>query len=372
MGSIIHSLLRDRCMVPVLVGICLGFVSSAAALPRYSAQYGQSCHLCHTNPTGGGQRNLYASQYIVPSELTITRLPEEEMEQLSPQIAPPLLVGFDQRTIWHEGEGDRGGSSLFAMQGDVYLSFQLNQKFSAYFDLGQSRTQEYFGMAYIFPAHGYFKVGRFLPDFGWRTADHQTATRRYLLFPEGSDDPATLIDSGLELGFSLWRIDLTGSLQEGNGTNGDSYTGRAVWRHSFGRLNVALGGSYLQRDQTGLARSAYGGFGYLAWGGVMWLWEVDETRRRPASETEVRGLLVSQELAVTLRPGVILLGTHSFQDPDREFTTGTRTRWGAGIDTLIYPFFGLQLMGHSYVFEPGQDVSEADYLQAELILHFLY
>jgi hypothetical protein len=367
-----HGHRRYRCLTLVPIIILLGVAPEVAALPRYSAQYGQSCHLCHTNPTGGGQRNLYATQYIVPSELTITRLPEEEMEQLNPQIAPNLLVGLDQRTIWHEGEGEEGRSSLFAMQADVYLAFQLNRKFSAYFDLGQTRTQEYFGMAYIFPAHGYFKVGRFMPDFGWRTADHQIATRRYLLFPEGSDFPSSFIDSGLEVGFSAWRIDLTASLQGGSGNNGDSYTGRAVWRHSFGSLNLALGGSYLQRNQNDLDRSAYGGFGYLAWKPLIWFWEVDETRRQPASEAEVKGLLVTQELAVIVRQGVYLLLTYSFQDPDREFTTGTRSRWGVGVDTLIYPFFGMQLMGNYYAFEEGLAVQGNDYLQAELIFHFLY
>jgi hypothetical protein len=359
-------------MTLALIFIWLGVVPVVTALPRYSAQYGQSCQLCHTNPTGGGLRNLYATQYIVPNELAITRLSEEETEQLSPQIAPPLLVGLDQRTIWHEGEGEKGRSSLFAMQADVYLAFQLNRKFSAYVDLGQSRTQEFFGMAYIFPAHGYFKVGRFIPDFGWRTSDHQTATRRHLLFPEGSDFPSSFIDSGLEVGFSTWRIDLTASLQGGAGTNGDSYTGRAVWRHSFGPLNVALGGSYLQRNRSDLDQNAYGGFGYLAWKRLIWLWEVDETRRQPAAEAEVKGILISQELAVMLRQGVYLLLTYSFQDPDREFTTGTRSRWGAGVDTLIYPFFGLQLMGNYYAFEEGLDVQGDDYLQAEIIFHFLY
>nr|MEE4266754.1 hypothetical protein [Candidatus Krumholzibacteria bacterium] len=41
----------------------------AHAVPRYTAQYGQSCTLCHTNPTGGGLRTEYASQYLIPEEI---------------------------------------------------------------------------------------------------------------------------------------------------------------------------------------------------------------------------------------------------------------------------------------------------------------
>ncbi len=356
----------------VLAFSLLGCVQDAAALPRYSARYGQSCHLCHYNPTGGGMRSLYASQYILPAEMTITRLPEEETVQLSPQIAPPLVVGLDMRTILHEGEGEKGQSSVFGMQADVYLAFQMSARFSAHLDLGQSRTQEYFGMAYLLPGSGYFKVGRFLPDFGWRFADHQTAVRRYLLFPDGTDFPASLIDSGIEVGLFPWRLDLTASLQGGSGGNGESYTGRAAWRHSLGPVNLALGGSYLRRADVDVQRRAYGGFGYLAWGPFAWIWEVDETWRRPAGKSRVLGLLVSQEVAWTLHQGVNLRLTYGYQDPDRDYTTGTRSRWGAGFDTLIYPFFGLQLMGNFYSFAEGQAVSDDDYFQLEFLIHFLY
>ena len=73
--------------------------SAAHALPRYTAVYGQNCVLCHVNPTGGGMRSLYASQFLVPEEIAASGWQPEEMETLSPQISPNLAVGLDLRTL---------------------------------------------------------------------------------------------------------------------------------------------------------------------------------------------------------------------------------------------------------------------------------
>ncbi len=43
-------------------------VSAVRALPRFAAQYGQSCHLCHVNPAGGGLRTSFGSQFFTGTE----------------------------------------------------------------------------------------------------------------------------------------------------------------------------------------------------------------------------------------------------------------------------------------------------------------
>jgi hypothetical protein len=349
----------------LLLASWLTMAPEAGALPRYSARYGQSCHLCHHNPTGGGLRTPYASQYLVPNEIATVKMVPEELERIDPQLNENITVGVDLRSLIYEGEGARG--SILDMQGDVYLALQMLERFSVYVDRGQDRTHEYFGMAYVLPGNGYVKTGRFTPAYGWRFADHQMAGRRYLLRTEGSDFPTSLNDAGLEVGISPGGLDVSASLLRGSGGNGDSYAGRAVLRKSVGTLNVAAGGSILRRQESSGHSRAAGGFGYVALGPASWLWQLDETK-----QDERLGLLVSQELAWQLRRGVDLRLTYSFQDPDTDIKNGSRTRWGLGLDTLPYPFFGVQLMGHLYEFEEGSLVTEADYVQAELVLHFLY
>jgi len=53
---------RPKLLSLALLASWLITAGEAGAVPRYSARYGQSCTLCHQNPTGGGMRTLYASQ----------------------------------------------------------------------------------------------------------------------------------------------------------------------------------------------------------------------------------------------------------------------------------------------------------------------
>jgi mono/diheme cytochrome c family protein len=52
-----------------LMILLLILVSTATAIPRYSAQYNQSCILCHVDPSGGGARSLYGAQFFAYTEL---------------------------------------------------------------------------------------------------------------------------------------------------------------------------------------------------------------------------------------------------------------------------------------------------------------
>ena len=371
--------LRPALALPmVLLAAALCRVPEAAALPRYSARYGQNCTLCHQNPTGGGLRTLYASQYLVPAELAMRPGPEGAPTQAaaaasggqpaalpSPQLNAAVTVGVDLRTLFYQGETGRG--SIVDMQGDLYVAVQADPRFSLYLDHGKTAAEEFFGMAYLLPANGYLKTGRFTPAYGWRFDAHQMAGRRYLLSPEGSDVPAQLNDAGLEVGIFPGRIEASASVLSGAGQNGQSHAARLVVRRSLGPWNLALGGSLLRRQELAGHRRAAGGFGYIACGPATWLWQVDETRAQDRT-----GMLVSQEFGLRLRQGMDLRLTYSFQDPDIGLETGTRSRWGVGIDALPYPYCGALLMANLYDSRQGPLVDQDDYYQVELVLHFLY
>jgi len=341
--------------------------SVATALPRYSALYGQDCTLCHVNPTGAGLRGAYATRYLIPTELSMKVYDDEQLETIRPDLSPVVDVGLDLRTLYYKGEGERGGA--ISMQGDVYLGVQLDPRFVAYLDMGRGGAREYFGLAYILPWHGYLKAGRFTPDYGWRWADHQMASRFYLLDETGNEFPSSLIDTGVEIGMRKGILRFSGSLTDGGNGDGnhESYAGRAVIRLSPGPFNLALGASYLRRDETAGRRSAAGGFGNVAVGQLVWVWEVDETRNPRRT-----GVLVSNELTYPVVQGFFLRATYTFQDPDRDLQTGTRSRYGLGFDALTTPFFGVLLMANRYDNRQGQDVDEPSYYQGELVLHFLY
>jgi hypothetical protein len=360
---------RYAAFVAASVMLILLGASTADALPRYSATYGQRCALCHVEPTGGGLRTTYASMALVPEELSFLQMDAEQTARIRPDLSPAVTVGLDIRNLVVQGENDddRERSGQFAMQADVHLGLQMDDRMAAYVRTGRGGVREYAGLAYVLPAGGYLKAGRFTPDFGWRWADHRTATRMYLLDANGSRTPDTLVDTGMEAGFHGQWWEATGSLLQGGAANGDSYAARLAVRRSLGPVNVALGSSIIRRQGADGHVRAWGGFGYVAAGPAAWVFEVDET-----GDGSREGVVMSQELTWRLARGISARGTYSFHDPDRHETTGARTRWGVGLDTLLNPFFGAQLMANRYDTDAGDLVAAADYWQGELVLHFLY
>jgi hypothetical protein len=174
----------------------LFFAVDAYSVPRYSARYDQDCNLCHVGPTGGGQRSTYATQFIVPKELALLALDDSTLADIDPQLSRTVTVGADLRTFYFASDledderttvRNSPSENFFEMQGNVYLSLQLTDRFFAHLAQGISTTAELYGLGYILPANGYVKVGRFVPDFGWRVADHTAFTGPHGFFPSHTD-----------------------------------------------------------------------------------------------------------------------------------------------------------------------------------------
>jgi hypothetical protein len=363
--------MRRSCPVVLAALLAFGVLAAAGdagALPRYSAQYGQRCALCHVNPTGGGPRTLYASQMIVPEELSFSRYQPEAISAIRPDLTPAVSVGLDLRNLFMYAEGGRGDQ--VAMQADVHVVVEADQSLTAFLTLGNGGTQEYGGIAYILPLDGYIKVGRFTPDYGWRWEDHFMASRRYLLAPDGNPNPGYLRQTGIEVGAHTQTVEVTASLIDDIDQEHESYAGHIVLRHSPGAVNLAIGTSYLRQEgslQQPQPARAWGGFGYASVGPATWVFEVDET-----GNGVHEGRLISQELTWRLRQGLHLRGIYSFQDPDRHQQTGARERWGVGFDLLATPFFGAQAMLNRYTADRGALVTDQDQWRGELVLHVLY
>jgi len=357
----------------LLLLVCAAAVGSPAwALPRYAALYGQRCALCHVNPTGGGMRTLYASQFLVPEEIAARGWPDSlETGVPSPELTPNVTIGTDLRTLAYQAE--QGTGSTFAMQGDLYLDLQLGPAAFAYLEQGLSTSGEIFGVIGGLPLTGYLKAGRFVPDFGWRFADHQMFNRRYALDDAGSDNPAFLYDSGLELGIAPGPLTMSASLLSDGRRQGDGYAARTFLRQEWGGVRLGVGASILRRTEPAGYRRLAGGLWYVGIGPVVWLGEADETSR-PAVDAAGRrlGNVVAQELAVRVARGWDVRVTYGFLDPDRARRSGARHRYGAGLAVMPRPWFALQLMGNRYENRRGPDVTEAGRYEGELMLHFFY
>lgn len=350
-----------RSVTSILILLACVFADESSALPRYGAIYGQDCRLCHQDPTGGGLRTLYASQFLIPKELA-ARTPD--LETIQPLAGDRLHFGLDLRTLFVEREDE--SSTQLQMQSDVYLAVQVEESTSIRVDVGRDGVQQAFGMGYFLPANGWLRVGRFTPNYGWKFADHRLYVRRFLLSTDGVRSPLDWHSAGMELGISPGNTVLTASVDQG-GRLGESFTTSGTWRANRGRLGLALGASFLRRqDFTGHRRSA-GVHGSLRYGPATWLVQWDEPR-----EAGIRERIVSQVVTVGVARGWHLRGVWGFHDPDRDTESGARHRYSAGVDVLFTPFFGVLAMASYDDPERGVDVADAGGWSADFVFHFLY
>lgn len=360
-----------------VLGITAG---DAGALPRYAARYGQKCLLCHDDPAGGGKRSAYASQFLVPTEMVLRPPAAEGAAAIDPALNERISLGADLRTLYryHPEAARKAADNLFQMQGDLYLHVQVDARVSLHLEQGLAGAGDAYGLAFLLPAGGYLKAGRFTPNFGWRFADHSQFVRT-----ESGFAPPADLDVGVEIGlfpggvtsFSLGLFNGAGG-QVLDGDNRPAVALRGEWRPELGALKAGLGAS-LYRDEeaaAGRERRLGGPFAYAALGPLTWLGEWDWLRREAAAGPEPTALLASQELCWALRPGLELRATLDFHDADVHARSGSRRRAGIGIDLLATPFIGLTAMVNWHDTQPGPalDAGDADYEDLYLILHFLY
>jgi len=350
--------------------------AQAHAIPRYSARYRQSCNLCHHDPSGGGLRSLYASQFIVPSEMAFRAATEEQMKRIRPDVSESITLGTDVRTV-HVYADEENTHNFFQMQGEVYAAFQADERWSAQVDLDETASYEIFALGYVLPWSGYVKVGRFVPMHGWKFDDHNFFVREEL----GFDQPSNT-DAGVEVGFLPANSMVVLSTSNGRAVNLPfddnkdlAFGVTALRRFNLGPTGMALGISYRRNLRSGTPREVqFGGpHGYVQWNRLAWLWEVDGTRVGPISPgTDLDGLVTSHEVSWTLRRGVDLVGTYNYADPNIDQKTGARSRIGIGVDVIATPFVNLQVRANNFQNEPGADVTERNHWRSEVQLHLFY
>jgi len=210
---------------------CALFVSSANARPQYSALFGQSCFLCHTNPTGNGMRELYGSQFFGPQYLPVKPVSFETIEKIKPKLSENVTIGADLRTIWlatntQSDSVEAGLSDAIStntgttsqMEGNVYLQIRPTEQFMLYISRGVSDASgrmEVYGLANLKGFKAWIKGGQFQENYGLRFADHTSYVRTGLWsgFDGGafSSPIPPHYGVGIESGTRIGGFDFSGS-----------------------------------------------------------------------------------------------------------------------------------------------------------------
>jgi hypothetical protein len=365
--------------IALLVIVVLISARTSFATPNLSARYGQDCHLCHVNPTGGGMRNSYVTQYIGPMELPLKPLSAHEKTRWpNPKITDQISIGTDLRFLYVAPDNIATESGVldntfYQMQGDVYLAFEPDPQFTIYLDRGLRGGYEVFVLARVLPMHGYLKAGQFVPDLGWRWDDHTHYTREKI----GLDFPGAT-EAGIELGLSPgdWAL-TTGVYNSSQGAALDNNSqkaivGRVQRRLHFGALQMALGGSTRWDRGRNFRERLWGLQAQANWRSVSYIGDFYGRRTEfiDAGAGRVWAWLFSQEIEWRPRQGLDLFLGYDFLDSDLDVKSGAQTQVSLGTRIYVRYYFEIEPVLR---YEEGEVAAgRSTNSRFELLLHAFY
>ena len=218
--------MRRTLNTAVVAALCLLGLASrrAAAYPQYQLSRDQTCSNCHLSPAGGGL--LSENGYQVAEAFSQFGMAPQFMYDKVP-LPTWLSVGGDLRGAAGYFATPQDNFAVFPMQADVYVRAGY-KGFSVEATVGARPAQwitgngtpavldrfwsrEHYLMWQQDGNDGLFvRVGRFMPVFGLRFAEHPDYTRRY----GGTQLYAETYGAAVEYITQTWEAHLTGFLED--------------------------------------------------------------------------------------------------------------------------------------------------------------
>ncbi|HUF72627.1 MAG TPA: hypothetical protein VMR74_06995 [Gammaproteobacteria bacterium] len=303
--------------VLVLAAAMLAPWDRSLAEPYLAVESGLKCNTCHTNPTGGGKRNLFGMTYA-RSNIAVTRLLQgEDTQGWNSEINRWLGIGGDYRGGYSSVDvpGSSERTDWMTRRATAYLEIRpLPGLVTLYADRHMAPDDSFDREAYLLltPKEGRYtvKAGQMFLPYGLRLEDDSTFVRQRSGI--NFDTP----DDGVEFGLELPRWSAQAAFSNGTAGAGSRP----------GKDQTSLSMSYvLSRWRVGTSvninedplgdREMLAVFAGLRTGPVSWLAEVD----RISDDLGTGG---SRDIEATLfegnwriRPGHNLKFSYEFLDP---------------------------------------------------------
>lgn len=180
-----------RVILLALIVLAGGFGKRALAYPQFQLSRDQTCTSCHLSPEGGDLLSENGDVFLQNAS-TLGEAPEFMYGKVP--LPKWLAVGGDFRSGSGYIRAPQQYLAYFPMQLDVYASAKLPKHLRVHVTLGyrppedgnESATYAWSREHYVMwsqqedAVEGLFvRIGRFMPIFGLRYAEHPTYTRRY-------------------------------------------------------------------------------------------------------------------------------------------------------------------------------------------------
>jgi len=333
----------------VLVGL-LGVLAHqpANAEPWLAVKKGLKCMVCHTNPTGGGKRNVYGNIFA-QNELAARRIEIPELtttsaggatgfghEYWTGELNRFLSIGGDLRNNYtYTDIPNRDNTSEFDTEEVLlYVDFSLIPgRLSFYIDEkvapGGAENREAYALFWMRDNTIYLKAGKMFLPYGFRLEDDTAFIRRVPGINYQTPDNG--VEAGLEV--DAWTINFAIT----NGSAGGSETDDGKQYSLLGSYTSErwrIGSSLNYNDLDGGDRKMGNIFAGLRTGPVNWLGEVDFIRDEgtPTGERDMWVGLIEASWLIT--KGLNLKLTGEYFEPDTDVSNDDQSRGSIVVDTL--------------------------------------
>jgi len=361
----------------IIVQLILSVTSLTFAYPKFAALTGEKCVSCHVNPTGGGMRNSWGVKYGRDQLFMKIFEKANKKTEFNPQITKGISLGADMRMIFindQTGQGNPNFNTFFQMQGDLYVNAQINKYINlmiapglfipnTYGNTPLPVKSEIYGMISNLPAGLYFKVGRFIPNFGVKIPEHRAYNRSYndLYTPYASD-------AGIEVGISPGYFTLTTALSNGlsrdkDGKRNNSYdfdaqkqftaSGDFRWVSRNEKYALGIGGSFITnpfkydaiKNINALRQMAAGFLSIGLFNRVAIIGELSYNRLSLRDSASTRSDLrtIFGELDIRIIKGLEFKFQYENYDPALGIKNSTLERQRFTFGTVVYPLNGFEL-----------------------------
>lgn len=330
-----------------------------------------NCTACHVSTSGGGVLNPYGRS--LSKELISTWSGEKEDGVLhglinTEKVDEWLALGGDIRGLQVHQENDlikRG--RWFTMQAGVEVAV-MQPKWSVVAFVGQQNVQlnewkEYSPRYYalITPMDGlYFKLGKFLPNFGINLPDHILSTRGPLMFGYGMERNTAEVSW---LGES-WNFIVSGYKSPENLSANKQTGGTAVATYTVGNFKTGL--QFLSEKDDLQERKILGALGYLGWTKEFGtLIELDKQTTTVSGSPDKNGISLMQRSSYEFYKGFHVVALNDYFQSDIENGATKNYKFGPGIQWFPRPHLDIQAF---WTREQTSTSKEGDY--AWLVLHY--
>ncbi len=265
---------NDRYVWLLVTALILMSAGQAAkAEPYLAVQKGMQCSSCHSNPAGGGKRNVYGNVFA-QSELAAHRLGDGEA--WTGDVTKWLSIGGDLRASFVETDipNRSGTSDVDFNRGTIYLEASLiPNRLTLYIDEQFSPNDLENREAYLrlnsTDRRWFLAAGEFYLPYGLRLQDDTAFVRQ----ATGINFANT--DRGLQGGFNSGPWSVVASFTDGSGAGRDSADKQISLVSSYVRARWRAGVSVNTNEDDFGDRTMFGFFGGLKTGPVAWLAEID-------------------------------------------------------------------------------------------------